>query len=107
MDETQAAQQCGREKGLVIATGGGAVTREATMRALSQNGEIIFIDRPLSQLSTIGRPLSAGGMDALEKMYRVRLPLYEKYSCRSADNSGKMEDAVQAVMEGFYEAADR
>ncbi len=105
--ETQAAQQCGREKGLVIASGGGAVTREATMRALSQNGEIIFIDRPLSQLATGGRPLSAGGMSALEKMYEKRMPLYRKYSCCSADNSGLMDTAVQAAMEGFYEAADR
>lgn len=105
--ETQAAQQCGKEKGLVIASGGGAVTREETMRALSQNGEIIFIERELSQLATGGRPLSAGGMSALEKMYEKRMPLYKKYSCCSVDNSGTMEMAVKAAMEGFYEAADR
>ena len=103
--ETKAARECGKEKGLVIATGGGAVTREETMRALQQNGEIVFLERPLEQLPTSGRPLSQGGMDALKTMYEKRLPLYRRYASCTADNSGSMEKTVEAVMEGFYEAA--
>ena len=103
--ETEAARQCGKEKSLVIATGGGAVTREATMKALHQNGEILFIERPLDRLSTDGRPLSQGGPDRLREMYQKRLPLYRKYAAASIDNSGEMEKAVEAAMEGFYEAA--
>ncbi len=103
--ETEAARQCGREKSLVIATGGGAVTREETMRALQQNGEILFLERPLEALPTDGRPLSQGGGDRLRAMYEVRLPLYRKYAAVSVDNSGSLENTVKAAMEGFYEAA--
>ncbi len=103
--ETQAALECGKEKSLVIATGGGAVTREETMRALSQNGEVLFVERPLEKLSTAGRPLSAGGMDVLRAMREKRLPLYRKYSVCTVDNSGDLERSVQTALEGFYEAA--
>ncbi len=105
--ETQAAQQCGREKSLVIATGGGAVTREETMRALQQNGEILFIERPLESLATAGRPLSQGGPEKLRAMYEARLPLYERYAAARVDNSGDIDKAVEAATEGFYEAAGR
>ena len=105
--ETEAARKCGKEKSLVIASGGGAVTREETMQALSQNGEILFIERPLEMLETAGRPLSAGGMEALKAMHEKRLPLYRQYAARVIDNSSSPEQAVQAAMEGFYEAAGR
>lgn len=104
--ETEAARECGKEKSLVIATGGGAVTREATMKALEQNGEILFIDRPVDMLATGGRPLSQGGIDKLRAMHEKRLPLYIKYAARCIDNSGDLNKAVKAAAEGFYEAAN-
>ncbi len=105
--ETEAARECGREKSLVIATGGGAVTREETMKALQQNGEIIWLQRPVEALPSEGRPLSQGGLDALRAMYEKRRPLYERYASCTADNSGELSKTVQAAMEGFYEAAGR
>ncbi len=104
--ETEAARECGKEKSLVIATGGGAVTREATMKALQQNGEILFIDRPVDMLATGGRPLSQGGLETLRAMHEKRLPLYRKYAARCIDNSGDLNKAVEDTAEGFYEAAD-
>jgi len=104
--ETEAARECGKEKSLVIATGGGAVTREATMKALQQNGEILFIDRPVDMLATGGRPLSQGGLETLRAMHEKRLPLYRKYAARCIDNSGDLNKTVEAAAEGFYEAAD-
>ena len=104
--ETEAAKRCGKEKSLVIATGGGAVTREETMKALSQNGEILFIDRPLESLATNGRPLSQGGMEKLRAMQEKRLPLYGKYAARRIDNSGDVHKTIASALEGFYEAAD-
>lgn len=103
--ETEAARECGKEKSLVIATGGGAVTRCETMKALRQNGEILFVERPIEQLETVGRPLSAGGVATLKKMYEERRPLYEKYAVNTIRNSGSLEEAVQVAMEGYYEAA--
>ena len=105
--ETEAARECGKEKSLVIATGGGAVTRPETMRALQQNGEVLFIERPLESLATDGRPLSSGGMEALRSMYEKRYPLYRQYAACAIDNSGSLEDTVKAAMEGYYEAAGR
>lgn len=103
--ETEAARECGKEKGLVIATGGGAVTRYETMKALRQNGEILFIERPIERLETVGRPLSVGGVEALKKMYEKRRPLYEKYAANTIRNFGSLEDAVRIAMEEYYEAA--
>lgn len=105
--ETEAARECGKEKSLVIATGGGAVTRRDTMKALQQNGEVLFIERPIESLATDGRPLSAGGMEALRAMYEKRCPLYRQYAACAIDNSGSLEDTVKAAMEGYYEAAGR
>ena len=77
--ETDIAKECGKQRNRVIATGGGCVLRGENMDALSQNGVVIFLDRPLGILETKGRPLSSSG-EALIKMYKERLPLYEKYS---------------------------
>ena len=60
----------------VISTGGGAVLREENMRALRENGKIIFVDRPLESLAVTGdRPLS-DSREKLGKIYAARRPLY-------------------------------
>jgi len=48
----------GKEKSLVIATGGGAVLFSENYHSLKQNGKIYLIDRPIDMLATNGRPLS-------------------------------------------------
>lgn len=78
--ETETALRLGKEKSQVIATGGGAVLRPENMKALGQNGRIVFIKRPLEDLALEGRPLSKD-LNALKSMYKTRLPLYNKYSC--------------------------
>ena len=65
-----------RGSGLVIATGGGVVTREENLPLLSQNGRVIFLDTPPEGLPTAGRPLSQSKTP--EALYRERLPLYKK-----------------------------
>ena len=65
-----------RESGLVIATGGGVVTRERNLPLLSQNGCVVFLDIPPAGLSTEGRPLSQ--KKSPEVLYAERLPLYRK-----------------------------
>ena len=77
--ETQAAQRLGKEKSQVIATGGGVILRPENMKALSQNGRVVFIQRPLESLPMDGRPLSKD-LDTLKSMYEIRFPLYNKYS---------------------------
>ena len=77
--ETKIARALGKEKGQIIATGGGVVLRPENMKALSQNGTVLFIQRPLEKLATDGRPLSKD-INALKTMYEKRLPLYNEYS---------------------------
>ncbi|MBR5429618.1 MAG: shikimate dehydrogenase [Firmicutes bacterium] len=75
--ETQTIAAMAGQGGRIIATGGGAVLREENVRRLSQNGRLIFLDRPLSQLlPTADRPL-ADDEAKLRRLYRERYPIYQ------------------------------
>jgi len=76
--ESEVLSSLCKESSLVIATGGGAVTKERNLDIISQNATVVFIERPLKFLSTRGRPLSQGGIETLKKMYEIRYPLYKK-----------------------------
>lgn len=73
--ESAAAQRFGKEKGLVIATGGGTVLKEENVDALRQNGILIYVKRNANTLATKGRPLSKD-LETLKKMEKERLPYY-------------------------------
>ena len=65
----------------VIATGGGVPLCPENVRALRQNGRIIFLDRALSELMpTKNRPLALDA-EAIRRRYEER---YETY-CKTAD----------------------
>ena len=103
--ESEAAARFGKGSGLVIAAGGGAVLREENIRAFRQNGTVAWIRRPIEALSREGRPLSSG-LDALHAMEEKRLPLYRRCADFSVENTGGIDQAVQALKEGFDEAVD-
>lgn len=63
-----------KESGLVVATGGGAVTRERNLPLMHQNGTVLFLDIKPDALPTDGRPLSQKKTPAV--LYAERLPLY-------------------------------
>lgn len=96
--ETQAAMDFGKQKGLVIATGGGVLLDPRNIPALKQNGKMIFIDRALGSLATTGRPLSANQM-ALQEMERLRRPLYEKYQDATVVNRGPFIQVLSELIE--------
>lgn len=95
-----------REKGRVIATGGGAVLRGENVRAMRQNGVVLLLERDIASLSMDGRPLSRS-LDALREMRQMRGPLYCAAADAAIDNNAAPEDAVARAEEAFYEAADR
>ena len=99
--EAATLARLGKEGGLVLATGGGCVTRQENKASLRQNGRIYFIERDLSRLSREGRPLSLGA--DLSEMYQKRLPLYQDF----ADATVKLEEdgqgAAQKIWEDFNE----
>ena len=75
--ETAALQTLCKQSGLVIATGGGVVTRPENLHLMRQNSIIIYLDRDISQLPVSGRPLSQ--YDGIETLAAVRLPLYARW----------------------------
>ncbi|MBR5109022.1 MAG: hypothetical protein IK099_02410 [Clostridia bacterium] len=102
--ESEIVREFGKESGLVIATGGGAVLRPENVRALRQNGVLCWLRRPVEQLATQGRPLSAS-LEKLKEMERTRLPLYRACADYCTDSQEDKGLTAQSVVEGFYEAA--
>ncbi|MBQ8111237.1 MAG: AAA family ATPase [Clostridia bacterium] len=99
------AEVC-KGKGAVIATGGGAVLRPQNVRAMRQNGRLIWLTRPLEALSTAGRPLSKSP-EALREMWKAREPVYRAAADARVDNDGGLQAAVQRAKEAYHEAVDR
>ena len=101
--EHEVLTRLGQRHGLVIATGGGAVTIPANKDVLRQNGRLYWIKRPLEDLPTDGRPLSKGGLETVQKLYSERAPLYEDFADVTLDNIEPAATA-QAIKEEFDEA---
>ena len=87
--ETEVLADLGKQSGLVIATGGGCVTRPENYASLHQNGEIIWLQRDPDKLPTDGRPVSQ--RDGISAIYAARKPLYERFADKIADNNGPIE----------------
>ena len=94
----------GKASGLVIATGGGCVTRPENYPHLHQNGAIIFLERELSKLPKKGRPLSLRG--SLQDMYTIRLPMYRRFADITVANDGPAETVAQTVEEAYEHFSD-
>lgn len=93
--ETKALDMLGKRSGLILATGGGCVTRSRNYPLLHQNGSIFWLKRDLDVLPTDGRPLSQA--NKLSDLYAVRKPMYEAFADHSIDNNGSMEETVSAI----------
>jgi len=98
--ETEILKKWGMEAGLVLATGGGCVTREENTPLLRQNGAIFWIKREIEDLPRDGRPLSKNA--DLTAMYAVRKPLYEAI-CDIAVLNDSSPKAVTERMLTLYE----
>lgn len=103
--EAEAIARAGKEKGRVIATGGGAVLREENVLALRQNGFIVYLARAAERLARGDRPLSAGP-GSIETLLAERLPLYERYADARVDNDGSVGAAAKKALEVFNENMD-
>lgn len=94
--EAEVLEELGKQSGLIIATGGGCVTREYNYPQLHQNGTIFCLIRDLDKLPTDGRPLSQA--NKLADMYRVRKPLYQRFADHMIDNNGATSDAAEQIL---------
>ncbi|MEG0797755.1 MAG: shikimate kinase [Acidaminococcaceae bacterium] len=108
--ETQALGNLATYENLVLATGGGVVTRPQNMEILRRGGSyIIFIERPLAtlcaevELST--RPLLAiGGSAKLACLYKERLPLYQQFSDARLENNAPLDEVLARLIALVKEA---
>ncbi len=96
--ETQAVKMLCSMSEKIISTGGGSILKKENIDYMRQNGIIVYIRRELDKLSTDGRPLSAGGTEKLERIYKTRQPLYEKYSDISVDIDENPEKCAQKIL---------
>ena len=88
-----------KQSGLIIATGGGCVTKPENRALLRCNGRVCRLNRDLSLLSTEGRPLSK--KHSTEALFRVRDPLYRHFADREIDNGGTPEETVTRILEAL------
>ena len=99
--ETQTLEHFGKQSGLVIATGGGCVTRDKNWPLLRQNGRIFWLERDLNLLPTDGRPLSQA--NRLEDLYAKREPLYRKWADHIIDNNGSENQTIGRILDTLEE----
>ena len=97
--ETEAIAELSKQSGIILATGGGCVTREENYPLLHQNATIFWLQREISQLPTDGRPLSQAGK--LQEMYDRRAPLYARFADQIIDNNGTLDDTLKAIKEAL------
>jgi shikimate dehydrogenase len=98
-EETRALRAaCGRS-GLVIACGGGVVTRPENYEVLHQNGVIVMIDRPLEELATDGRPVSQS--KGVARIAQERMPLYRSWADVVLACTGSAAGDARALQELF------
>ncbi|MCQ2428728.1 MAG: shikimate dehydrogenase [Clostridia bacterium] len=99
--ETYVLHELSRQNGAVIATGGGAVTRQINVETLSQNGLLVLLDRPLGELPvTSGRPLSSD-REALARLFREREPLYRAAADLVLPVTGSPEETADRLAEAL------
>ena len=95
--ETRVLGRLGAMSGIVLATGGGIVTRAENYPLLHQNGRIIWIRRPLALLSTKGRPLSQSRN--VSELYKERAGAYERFADAAVDSQPDKKDTLQRILE--------
>ena len=94
--ETYTLGEMAKRSGLVIATGGGVVTRPENLPILRQNSITVLLHRPVEDLPSDGRPLSQKyGVKAL---YEKRKLLYEQFGEYTVECTG-VEETVDKILE--------
>lgn len=96
--ESKALAAAAKESSAVIATGGGIVTVPGNKYLLAQNCVTVLIKRPLDQLPSYGRPVTAA--KGVEQIYRERRALYDSWSVKKYDNVG-VEETARAIAKDF------
>lgn len=99
--ETRACAALSLREGLIIAAGGGVVTRRENISLFRRSGRILFIDRSpddiAGDVAIAGRPLLAEGPAKVYTLYKERIALYRAAADVTLVNDGS-EDAMLAAL---------
>ena len=93
----------------IIATGGSAVYSAKAMHHLRHFGQIVFLDVPLTELTTRVKDFDTRGLarkpnQSLSELYDERRELYKEYANITINCSGKSQE--QILTEIIYEEAE-
>ena len=103
IEEEVIAELSRNHTGAIIATGGGAVLRDANVNALKQTGRIYFIDRALEHLlPTPDRPLALTA-EAIRQRYRERIDRYRSTCDFTIVSDEVPEHTAQAIGKDFFQ----
>src|SRR5574340_1032524 len=104
--ESQAIQELSEERGIVLATGGGAVLAPENRRCLARSGVVVYLDVPPEQLhertrQDKNRPLLrvADPQARIRELYAQRDPLYREIADIVVAGGGKTAFAMARLIE--------
>ncbi len=101
--ESEIIENVSLKNGLVISTGGGAVLNYNNIFNLRKNGEIFFLERPLSELlPTPDRPL-ANSKESIIIRYNERIDIYNStadYVIKVIDPTTTANEIITKLKEG-------
>ena len=97
--ESEVLSELSQKSGIVLSTGGGAVLKPENVRALKQNGELFFLDRPVDELKVSSdRPLSSD-RERVRKLYAVRYPIYLAAADRHIRSGKNANETAHMILE--------
>jgi len=109
--ERECVENLSTRNGIVLATGGGSVTDEATGRRLAETGTVVYlktsVERQLERTQHArNRPLLLDGdpRETLERLAAIREPQYEALASFSVDTGGRHVKAVVAAVVKILQA---
>lgn len=103
--ESAICRAAAKEKGIVIAAGGGTVLRAENTASLKENGVLILLERPVSSLvPTADRP-TADTREKIERLYRERKEIYREAADASVALTGRPEEDIRRILGAFAAAA--
>ncbi len=88
----------------VISTGGSAVYSEKAMNHLKENGVVVYLKLPLSEIDRRLKNIKTRGIamkpgETLADLYDYRVPLYEKYADITIDAVDlSIEDVISEIL---------
>lgn len=104
--EREAFQLLTRERGLVIATGGGAFADEGTRRLLLDASLVVYLRASFETIwervgSADDRPLIRAGRERARELFERRLPIYQEAHV-SVDADRPVDEVVEEVLQAYH-----